>query len=178
MTQYYTTQPTTTKEHTTRHAKTNALDNTTPPNATQHNTKHAATRCNETTTLHHTTKHHPTRHQPQHSPKTTCRYPPRHDTTQRTTLAYPVCRSSSTWLTLTGSEAEHKERSLCSGLQRTSRTKETPKPRARGMQPASPAYGAHAHVTTRSMRCTHKRHLNAQVHGTQERPHTQHKHRT
>ena len=30
-----------------------------------------------------------------------------------------MCRSSSTRLTLTGSEAWHKERSLCSGLQRT-----------------------------------------------------------
>ena len=89
-----------------------------------------------------------------------------------------MCRSSSTWLTVTGSKAWQKERSLCSGLQLAGKTQETPNPRARGMPPASPVYGAHAHVTTRSMRCTHRQYLHAQVHGTQERPHTQHKHRT
>ena len=38
----------------------------------------------------------------------------------------------------------YKVHSLCSGLQRASRTQETPKPRATGTPPASPVYGAHA----------------------------------
>ena len=199
-TKYYTTQRNAMRQHTARHDRTppdTRWHHPTPHCKTQNTPRHNTTtqpydntRPNtilRNTTQRHATKHSATRPTATFS-STTWHNPPRHDRTQRTTCVYPVCRSSFTWQT--GRKAWNKGRIAKEAQRRVQqapvqgkgRTQATPKPRprprARGMHPARPICSTHAHVTTRSMRHTHMQHLSAKVHGAQERPHTQHKHRT
>ena len=181
-----------TRHHRTQHGATKTPHSKTE-NLPQHNTTtqpYDTTRPNtilRSTTQRHVTEHSATQPTATFS-STTWHRPPRHDTTQRTTYVYPVCRSSSA--SQTGSKAwkkgrsakEEQRRDQQAPLQGKDRTQVTlkprPGPRTRGMHPARPVYSTHAHVTTRSMKYTDMQHLSAQVHGAQERTHTQHKHRT